>query len=139
MPSQTRSSGDSRNRACQRIHPLVCKMYAMPSEQGRSLQLVDVRSSAEWLQGHLPGAISMPLLDLNSQAASIDPFKLSLVYCQEGYRAMTAASMLLRDNPGDIGILIDGIQGWQAYGLPLETSEASEPSLSMPPSANTRA
>ena len=29
-----------------------------------SLQLVDVRSRAEWLKGHLPGAVSLPLLDL---------------------------------------------------------------------------
>ena len=84
-------------------------------------QLVDVRSRAEWLKGHLPGAISMPLLDLDSKARSIDPSKPSLVYCHEGYRATTAASILLRENAGDIGILIDGIEGWFASGLPLQT------------------
>ena len=88
-------------------------------------QLVDVRSRAEWLKGHLPGAISLPLLELNSKANSIDPAKTSLVYCHEGYRAMTAASMLMRENAGNIGILIDGIEGWTACGLPLEAAEAA--------------
>ena len=86
-------------------------------------QLVDVRSRAEWLEGHLPGAISLPLLELNAKASLVDPTKTSLVYCQEGYRATTAASMLLRGNAANVGILIDGVEGWSACGLPLESSE----------------
>jgi rhodanese-related sulfurtransferase len=82
------------------------------------LQLVDVRSRAEWLKGHLPGAISQPLLDLDPK--NVDPSKPSLVYCHEGFRATTAASVLLRESAGDVGILIDGIEGWSALGLPLE-------------------
>jgi hydroxyacylglutathione hydrolase len=96
------------------------------------LQLVDVRSRAEWLQGHLPGAISMPLLDLGANKGIIDPVRPGLLYCYEGFRATTAASILLRDNPTDnIRILVDGIEGWSALGLPLETPNASseEPSL----------
>jgi rhodanese-related sulfurtransferase len=86
------------------------------------LQIIDVRSRAEWLKGHLPGAISMPLLDLSSDASSVDLSKVNILYCEEGYRATTAASILLRSNSGDIGILIDGMEGWRASGLPLEAS-----------------
>jgi rhodanese-related sulfurtransferase len=89
-------------------------------ERESSVQLVDVRSRAEWLKGHLPGAISVPLLDLESSAQRIDPAKPSLVYCHEGFRATTAASILLRESSSDIGILIDGVEGWCASGLPLE-------------------
>jgi rhodanese-related sulfurtransferase len=88
----------------------------------RRVQLVDVRSRAEWLKGHLPGAISIPLIDLHSKEHSIDPSKKSLVYCHEGYRATTAASLLSRGKSENIGILIDGIEGWSACGLPLEIS-----------------
>jgi rhodanese-related sulfurtransferase len=86
-------------------------------------QLIDVRSRAEWLRGHLPGAISLPLLDLDSRLQLIDPAKPGLVYCQEGYRATTAASILRRETSADIGILIDGIEGWSASGLPLEVPQ----------------
>lgn len=92
-------------------------------EEGKPVQLVDVRSRAEWLKGHLPGAISIPLLDLESRADRIDPSKSSLVYCHEGYRATTAASLLFREKSGNIGILIDGVEGWSACGLPLEMPE----------------
>jgi len=83
-----------------------------------SLQLVDVRSRAEWLKGHLPGAISLPLIDIESSAQLIDPSKPSLVYCHEGFRATTAASILLRESSSDVGIMIDGFEGWSASGLP---------------------
>jgi len=89
-------------------------------ERELSVQLVDVRSRAEWLKGHLPGAISVPLLDLESSVRRIDPSKPSLVYCHEGFRATTAASILLRESARDMGILIDGVEGWCASGLPLE-------------------
>jgi hydroxyacylglutathione hydrolase len=94
----------------------------------QSVQLIDVRSRAEWLNGHLPGAISMPLLDLDPKTAVIDSAKPNLVYCQEGFRATTAASILLQEGRATIGILVDGVEGWSALGLPLETSETLQSS-----------
>ncbi len=95
-------------------------------------QLIDVRSRAEWLQGHLPDAISIPLLELNRKTVSIDPSRPILVYCQDDYRATIGASMLLRDHPDNIGIVTGGVQQWQAGSLPVETprSERIESSLS---------
>jgi rhodanese-related sulfurtransferase len=98
---------------CEKIRHTLC-----------AWQLIDVRSRAEWLQGHLPGAISLPLLDLDPdfdvRKRVIDPSRRGLVYCREGFRATTAASILLRDGKGDVAILVDGIEGWAALGLPLE-------------------
>jgi rhodanese-related sulfurtransferase len=115
-----------------------CASVRQTLEHDPSLQLVDVRSRAEWLRGRLPGAISLPLLDLDPKKRIIDPSKPSLVYCHEGYRATTATSILLRESAGDIGILIDGVEGWLALGLSLETPD-TRPSdsgrLSSPSSA----
>ena len=76
-------------------------------QEDRPFQLIDVRSPAEWLNGHPSGAISIPLLELNSAAASIDFSKPSLMYSRDGYRAATAASILLRGKARDVGIMID--------------------------------
>ena len=83
-------------------------------------QLIDVRSWAEWLQGHLPGAISMPLLELSAQAVLVDPSRPVIVYCQDEYRATIAASILLREHAGGIGIMTGSLQEWQACGFPPE-------------------
>jgi rhodanese-related sulfurtransferase len=87
-----------------------CKDVCRNQQEGRTYQLIDVRSPAEWLKGHLPGAISIPLLELNLKAPSLDFSRPSLVYCREGYRAATAASLLLRSYARDIGILIDAME-----------------------------
>jgi rhodanese-related sulfurtransferase len=97
-----------------------CAEVIQALQSDPSLQLIDVRSRAEWLKGHLPGAIFVPLLDLGSAVQSIDMSKPSLVYCRQGYRATTATSILLRQSSGNFGILIDGFEGWSALGLPLE-------------------
>jgi rhodanese-related sulfurtransferase len=104
-----------------------CEQIYRTVQTDPSLQLVDVRSRAEWLKGHLPGAISMPLLDLDPKEEVINPSKPSLVYCHEGYRATTAASILLREGASGIGILIDGFEGWTALGLPLEAPDEPPP------------
>ena len=94
----------------------VCRtLNASPSPQ-----LIDVRSWPEWLQGHLPGAISMPLLELSRHTMSLARSGSILVYCQEEYRATIAASILSRANVGDIGIVNGGVQEWQASSMPLE-------------------
>jgi rhodanese-related sulfurtransferase len=69
----------------------------------------------------------MPLLDLDPKERVLDPSKHSLGYCHEGFRATTAASILFRESVGDIGILIDGVEGWSALGLPLELPLSSPP------------
>ena len=112
-----------------------CASVRQTLEHDPSLQLVDVRSRAEWLKGHLPKAISMPLLDLDPKKRIIDPSKPSLVYCHEGFRATTAASILLRESAGDVGILIDGVEGWLELGWPLEmpdTRQSDSDRLSSP-------
>jgi rhodanese-related sulfurtransferase len=103
-------------------------------QKSRTHQIIDVRSSAEWLQGHLPGAISVPLLELSAEAPPIDFSKPSLVYCREGYRATTAASVLLRRNARDVGIMVDAIECIGrpqvlsvAPGTPPDGSEVSSP------------
>ena len=102
------------------IPTVGCVGICQALESGEPVQLVDVRSRAEWRKGHLPGAISVPLLDLGAAAQRIDPSKPSLVYCREGFRATTAASILLRGSSTDIRIFVDGFEGWSASGLPLE-------------------
>jgi rhodanese-related sulfurtransferase len=99
--------------------PLVYCKDAGSLLQELSVQLIDARSRAEWRKGHLPGAIAMPLLELASTTPDVVPQRRGLVYCQQGFRATTAASILLRRGVTDVGVLFDGVEGWMALGWPL--------------------
>jgi rhodanese-related sulfurtransferase len=96
---------------------------------GGATYFIDVRSRAEWLKGHLPGAISLPLQDLNPNTNPVDLSKPSLIYCHEGFRATTAASILLHEGGAAVAILMDGFEGWSALGLALRNTGRVVPEL----------
>jgi glyoxylase-like metal-dependent hydrolase (beta-lactamase superfamily II)/rhodanese-related sulfurtransferase len=57
--------------------------------------VLDVRLTGEWRQGHLAGAVHIPLPELPARLADV-PGGAVWVHCQSGYRAAIAASLLVR-------------------------------------------
>lgn len=57
-------------------------------------QLIDVRSSVEFSQGALNGAINMPLESFQFFTKSIDKTKPVLLYCRSGHRSGAAKQFL---------------------------------------------
>jgi hydroxyacylglutathione hydrolase len=96
-----------------------------PDLDDPNLQLIDARSRAEWLKGHLPHAVSAPLLELEKSLPAIPRAHQRLVYCRQGWRATTAASILLRWGMNDVGVLLDGVEGWTGLGWPLQIPTAA--------------
>jgi len=69
---------------------------AYAEERARTTPVVvDVRQRDEYAEGHLPGAIHVPVQDVERSAASLPPGEL-WVHCKSGYRAGIAASLLHR-------------------------------------------
>ena len=62
---------------------------------GEGAKLVDVRSPEEFAGGHLPGAINVPVQQLDGRMGEIGPHDQPVVvYCQSGMRSARAASTL---------------------------------------------
>jgi hydroxyacylglutathione hydrolase len=57
--------------------------------------VLDVRLTGEWQQGHLAGALHIPLPNLPERLGDV-PGGAVWVHCQSGYRAAIAASLLAR-------------------------------------------
>lgn len=58
-------------------------------------QLVDVRTPAEFAEGHIKGAVNIPLQDLEARAKELQPrTKTIVVYCRSGGRSARAAKLL---------------------------------------------
>jgi rhodanese-related sulfurtransferase len=61
-------------------------------------RLLDVRSPAEYADGHLPGAVNIPVQELDRRLAEVGPVDHELiVYCRSGHRS-TRATELLRQH-----------------------------------------
>ena len=59
--------------------------------------LLDVRTKEEYESGYIPGAINIPLSDINENVVSSLPDKsqMILVYCRSGNRSKQAAEKLV--------------------------------------------
>jgi rhodanese-related sulfurtransferase len=66
--------------------------------------VLDVRQRGEYDDGHVPGALNIPLHELSTRLKEV-PAGEVWVHCATGYRSSIAASMI--DEPGRTVVLID--------------------------------
>lgn len=92
-------------------------------ERDEPVQIVDVRSPGEYAVGHVPGAINVPLEQIEARRADLDARHLVLV-CKSGRRASIACGNLADHAPG-VSVLEGGTDGWRAAGLPVVNTSAS--------------
>ena len=84
-------------------------------------RVLDVRQRAEYLAGHLPGAIHIELGALADHGSEL-PDEPTVVMCGHGERAMGAASLLERAGHRYLAVLDGGPQDWvNATGGQLRT------------------
>ena len=88
--------------------------------------VLDVRPSDEYALGHLPGAINIPLAELEARLGEIDPAQEIVAYCRGPYCVLSyEAVAALRARGFNIRRLEDGLPEWRAAGLPVERSASS--------------
>jgi ArsR family transcriptional regulator len=83
--------------------------------------VLDVRPPDEFAAGHLPGAVNMPLSELEARLAELDPAQEIVAYCRGPYCVLSfEAVAALRARGFKVRRLEDGLPEWRAAGLPLE-------------------
>lgn len=89
------------------------------------VQVLDVRPADEFELGHVPGAISLPLDELEQRLAALDPRKEVVAYCRGAYCVLAfEAVSVLRRRGFRARRLEDGMPEWRAAGLPVEAAAA---------------
>jgi ArsR family transcriptional regulator len=84
--------------------------------------VLDVRPEDEFLLGHVPGAINIPLDQLESRLCDLDPDQEIFAYCRGPHCILAyEAATLLRKRGFTVRRLEDGLPEWRAAGLPIET------------------
>jgi NADPH-dependent 2,4-dienoyl-CoA reductase/sulfur reductase-like enzyme/peroxiredoxin family protein/rhodanese-related sulfurtransferase/TusA-related sulfurtransferase len=86
------------------------------------LFLLDVRTSAEFATGSMPGAINIPLENLRERIAEIPRDKKIVLYCRVGLIAYNAARVLEANGITNYFNLSGGYETWHVATAPQESS-----------------
>ncbi|ACU89271.1 MBL fold metallo-hydrolase [Desulfomicrobium baculatum] len=87
---------------------------------GEKLQVLDVRAPDEWKDGHIPNAQHIFLGELREQLGKLDKDKPTAVYCDSGYRATIATSILQQQGFSRVCNIPGSWQAWKNAGYPVE-------------------
>lgn len=89
--------------------------------------LIDVRPREEYVAGHLPGAISIPLADLGKRAGELRKRRDVVAYCRGPYCVMALDAVdLLRRKGFRAHRLEQGVAEWRARGWRVESGARPE-------------
>ncbi len=82
--------------------------------------VLDVRPSEEFAAGHVPGAVNIPIQQLEKRLGDLPKRKEVIAYCRGPYCLMSYdAVQLLRKKGLKARRLVDGLPEWRAAGLPV--------------------
>ncbi|MBA2505158.1 MAG: rhodanese-like domain-containing protein [Thermoleophilaceae bacterium] len=84
------------------------------------IQLVDVRRHDEWDEGHIEGAVHLPLETLTAAADMLATDRPIVFYCKVGERSKMAADAFAASG-FDAMDLEGGINAWKDAGKPVTT------------------
>lgn len=92
----------------------------MARRQEDEYVLVDVRQPDEYVQGHIPGAVLIPLGEISNRLAELPVDKDVVVYCRSGKRSK-AAALFISSRPYVAGTVFNmhgGILAWHGHLQP---------------------
>lgn len=94
------------------------------SQEG-DLVILDVRPAAEYAAGHLPGAVHIPLQELESRLGELPTDREVVAYCRGAYCVLAHDAVRLLNARGlTARRATDGILEWRIAGVPVQTGAA---------------
>jgi rhodanese-related sulfurtransferase len=81
--------------------------------------IIDVRELDEWREGHIPGALHIPLGSLSAHVNEIDRNSEVIVVCRSGARSGRAVAALMQSGYTQVANLSGGMIAWARLNLPV--------------------
>jgi rhodanese-related sulfurtransferase len=91
-------------------------------------QLIDICSPTEYSAGHVPGAINIPMEQIESRIADLSSHSPVVLICKSGQRA-AATAQIVEARRQNVFVLDGGTRAWGATGAPVVVSARTRWSL----------
>ena len=101
----------------------VSKPYKLVSREVKpEPTIIDVRTTNEFAQGHVPGALNIPFEKIGGRLDELPGSRNDavIVYCGHGPRAWMAGATMRRHGFISVKYLAGHFSKWRAAGLPEE-------------------
>ena len=102
------------------VEPIELHSILQNCTDGDCPTVVDVREPWEFRQGHVPGAVLIPLGQLASRIGELDPERPVAVICASGNRSQSAAALLGQKGFKTVYNVSGGTGAWMYSGLEVE-------------------
>lgn len=100
----------------------VARLELLERARDGLVTVLDVRPPEEYRAGHLPGAINVPLNELESHLDELEPGREVVAYCRGPHCILAFEAVArLRKQGLTAARLEDGFPEWKQAGLPVET------------------
>ena len=101
------------------LEPISRQELLQRSKDGL-VTILDVRPTDEFAAGHIPGAINVPLADIEKRLKDLPAGSEIVAYCRGPYCVLAyEAVAALREKGYQVRRLEDGYPEWKAAGLPI--------------------
>jgi len=91
--------------------------------------LVDVREDEEWVAGHAPAAVHLPMMELPARIDEIPADGDVVVVCRSGSRSAQVVAYLVHNGWTNVRNLSDGMVGWAMSGRPMVSEDGRDPEI----------
>jgi hydroxyacylglutathione hydrolase len=91
-------------------------------EEGREVDVVDVREPAEWMEGHVAGALHVPMLEAVGRRDELATPRAKAVVCAGGLRSSAVISALKRRGLTNFYNVTGGMAAWTKAGYAIQRS-----------------
>jgi len=102
------------------LEPISCEEL-LTRTKNEDVIVLDVRPVEEYRNGHIPGAVSIPLSELKNRLAEIPPDSGVIAYCRGPYCVLSVEAMAILRNAGFQAVrLKEGFPEWKEAGLAVD-------------------
>jgi hydroxyacylglutathione hydrolase len=85
-------------------------------EEGREIVVLDVREPSEWDEGHIDGALHLPMFEAVARRLEVPDVRPKAVMCAGGLRSSAVISALKRHGLGGFHNVTGGMAAWVKAG-----------------------
>ena len=104
----------------------VSRAELLERSRAGTVTILDVRPEDDSALGHVPGALNIPLRELEARLGELDPEHEIVAYCRGPYCVLSyEAVSALRALGYKARRLEDGLPEWRAAGLPISVEAGS--------------